>query len=228
MARRNRGNTKLEIIYVALNLFLKDGYSNTYIQTIAEEIGISKGNLMFHFNTKEHLLAELINMLCEFQWKVMEREAENGTSSLLAYLLEIVMIASECEDNPVTKDLYVSAYTSPRALGIIRKNDTEKAKKVFEEYCGKWSETDFMRAENVVSGIEYAMLVEENTEGISLEQRIESTLDTIMKVYELPKKFRQGMIEKVLAMDYKGIGSHILKEFTEYVDEKNRNEWLNG
>jgi len=40
---------KIRNYNVALNLFLKDGYSNTYIQTIAEGIGISKGNLMFHY-----------------------------------------------------------------------------------------------------------------------------------------------------------------------------------
>ena len=228
LARRNRGNTRLEIIHTALTLFLRDGYSNTYIPAIAKEIGISKGNLMFHFRTKEHLLAELINMLCDFQWKLMERETTNGTAHLPAYLLEIATIASVCVENPVAKDLYVSAYIYPMALEIIRKNDTQKAKQVFGAYCKEWTETDFMRAENVVSGIEYAMLIDKNTEGISLEQRIESALDAIMKQYELPKELRKDEIARVLAMDYRGIGNHMLKEFTEYVHEKSKNELLNA
>lgn len=226
MARRNRGNTKLEILHTALNLFLQVGYSNAYTSKIAKDVGISHGNLMFHFHTKEHLLAELINMLCDFQWEVMEREVEDGKSSLLAYLLEIATIASICDENPVAKDLYVSAYIHPMSLEIIRKNDTRKAKKVFTKYCEGWKKSDFMQAENMVSGIEYAVIMSENTEGVSLEQRIAGSLDTIMKIYELPKELRQSKIEKVLAMDYKKIGNHILQEFTEYVEEKSKSELL--
>ena len=226
MERRKRGNTKLKIIDTALNLFLQNGYSNTYIPEIAQKVGLSKGNLMFHFHTKEHLLAELINMLCDFQWEVMEREVEEGRSSLLAYLLELVTIASVCEENAVAKDLYISAYIHPMVLGIIRRNDTRKTRKVFEEYCAGWKEADFIQAENVVSGIEYAMLVEENAEKLFFEQRIAGSLDAIMKIYDLSKELRESMIEKVLSMDYQNIGNRILSEFATYVDEKSKSELL--
>ena len=227
MGRRN-GNTKLEIIHVALRLFLKNGYTNTSIAEIGKEVGISKGNLMFHFHTKEHLLAELIHLLCDFQWEVMEREAEHRESSLVAYLLELVTMASLCEENPIAMDLYVAAYVHPMSLRIIRKNDTQKTKAVFEQYCDGWSETDYIQTENVVSGIEYAMFITENTENLTLEQRISSTLDSIMKLYELPRELRHSMIEHVLAMDYKNLGEHILKEFTVYVEEKSKCNLLNA
>ena len=183
---------------------------------------------MFHFRTKEHLLAELINMLCDFQWKFMERETKDSKAHLQAYLLEIATIAAVCEDNPVAKDLFVSAYIYPMALEIIRKNDTEKAKQVFGSYCKEWTDADYRRAENIASGIEYAMMIDKNTEGISLEQRIESGLDAILKLYELPMELRKDEIAQVLAMDYREIGHHILKEFTEYVHEKSKNELLNA
>lgn len=217
-------NTRLEILQVAMHLFLKDGYTNTFIPQIAKEVGISKGNLAYHFPTKEHLLAELVKELCEFQWQVMEQEVAEGKSSLLSYLLELATMASICDENPVAKDFYVSAYIHPLSLKIIRENDTQKAMRVFEEYCTEWTETDFIQAENVVSGIEYAMFMTENADKVSLEQRIASSLDAIMKIYELPKVLRQNKLTKVITMDYRNIGQKILREFCNYVEEKNVKE----
>lgn len=222
MARRK--NTRLEILQVAMRLFLQDGYTNTFIPQIANELGISKGNLTFHFHTKEHLLAELVKELCEFQWQVMEKEVAEGNSSLLAYLLELAAMASMCEGNPVAKDFYVSAYTHPLSLKIIRENDTQKAIKVFREYCREWTETDFIQAENMASGIEYAMFVTENAEKVSLEQRISGSLDTIMKIYDLPKELRQEKITKVLSLNYRNIGQNLLRAFCDYVEERNAKE----
>ncbi|MBR2329504.1 MAG: hypothetical protein IKA58_06445, partial [Clostridia bacterium] len=44
---------------------------------------------------------------------------------------------------------------------------------------------------NVASGIEYAMLMTENAEKISFEQRVTSSLDAIMKLYEVPAEIRE-------------------------------------
>lgn len=226
MARKNKINTKLELLHIALHLFMVKGYTNTSVSDICNEIGVSKGIVAFHFHTKEHLLAELIHMLCDFQWKMMEREAEEGKSSLVAYLLELATMASVCDENPVAKDLYVSAYIHPMSLQIIRKNDTRKARNVFSEYCKDWQENDYREAENIVSGIEYSMFMKENTETLSLEQRIASSLDGVMKIYELPKEIRQKKIEKVMSMNYSEIGRNILQEFTKYVEERSMQELM--
>ena len=64
MARINkRALTKLEIVQVASRQFLEKGYSATTVSAISKELGISPGNLTFHFPTKEHLLAELVDLV---------------------------------------------------------------------------------------------------------------------------------------------------------------------
>lgn len=222
MARKNKINTRLEIIQVATKFFLEQGYTDTLVPRIAEEIGISKGNLTFHFPTKEHLLAELIKYLCDFQWQVMEQEVTEGNSRLIAYLFELTTMAGSCDENPIAKDLYVAAYIHPMSLRIIRENDTRKTKEIFAEYCPTWSERDFVCAENIVSGIEYAMFVTENTGGISLDENVAGCLDAIMKLYDVPKEVRERSIHNVLEMDYRRIGKRILQEFSEYVESVNK------
>ena len=94
MARRTADTTRKEIIQVATQKFLELGYSNTSAKTISEEVGISTGNLTFHYPTKEHLLAKLTEMLCDFQWKMMDVVADEGETSLFAVCIELAAMAS--------------------------------------------------------------------------------------------------------------------------------------
>ena len=70
--------TRLEIIQVASRQFLEKGYSGTTVSAISKELEMSPGNLTFHFPTKEHLLAELVDLLCKFQWVRMKEEADEA------------------------------------------------------------------------------------------------------------------------------------------------------
>ena len=109
MARVNRRElTKLEIIRYATKKILGTGYSNTQVRGIAKDLNMSPGNLTFHYRTKEDMLAELVQMLCNFQWKMMEEEAKEGYSSIMAVCLELAAMASMCEEGRFTIKLLMS------------------------------------------------------------------------------------------------------------------------
>ncbi len=221
MARIDKSTlTKLEIIEVASRQFIENGYSNTPIKAICTELEMSPGNMTFYFPTKEHLLAELVDLLCDFQWKMMEKEADDGISSIMAICLELTAMATMCEDNEIAKDFYISAYTSPICLEIIRENDRQRAMQVFREYCSDWTEEQFAEAEILVSGIEYATLMTTNRT-VPLELRLSGALNLILGLYGIPEEIRQKKIQKVLAMDYYSIGKRVLQEFRKYVNEAN-------
>ena len=135
MARRRVNTTKLEIIQTATRMFLEKGYSATSIKAIAEQLDMSTGHLTFYFPTKDYLLAKLVDMLCSFQWAMVKRYVQEGESLLMAVCLELTAMAAICEENEVAKDFYLAAYTHPMTLEIIRKNDAQRAKLVFGEYC---------------------------------------------------------------------------------------------
>ncbi len=217
---KKRGNTKLEIIRLAAHLFIEDGYSQTTINKIAKALDLSPGNITFYFPTKEHLLAVLADELFDYQIWLMEREAQEGASSLLSYCLELTSIAAACEDDAVARDFFASSYSSPMILNMIRENDTEKTKNIFAQYHPEWSDEDWRATENIVSGIEYAtiMTCENDT---PLDKQIEKALDSIMLLYGVPRELRRQKIEKVLAMDYRNIGKRILAGFKEYIDKVN-------
>jgi len=218
--RRRKNTTKLEIIQVASRLFLEQGYSKTTIKNISDELDISTGHIMFYFPTKEHLLEVLVHMLCDFQWKMVKNTVEEGNSSVMAVCLELITMASMCEQDEIAKDFYISAYTHPLTLDIIRKSDTERSEKVFAPYCPDWDHQQFVEAEVIVSGIEYATLMTTG-EHPPLEIRIEGALNTVLTTYNVPEELRRTKISKALSMDYIQLGKRVLKEFKDYVKETN-------
>lgn len=54
-------NTKLEIMAVSKQLFNERGYNNVSIKDIGDSLGISKGNITYHFKKKEDILIALIS-----------------------------------------------------------------------------------------------------------------------------------------------------------------------
>ncbi|MBQ8015856.1 MAG: TetR/AcrR family transcriptional regulator [Clostridia bacterium] len=221
MAKKEK--TKDKIIRVSTRMFLEYGYSATTVQMVCSELGISKGNYRFYFSSKDDILAVLVEMLCEFQRKLMAYEAGEGISSLLSICLELMSMAAACEESEVAKDFFISTYQSPKCLEIIHNNDTARAKEVFAEYCSDWTDEQFREAEILVSGIEYATL-NAIDESVPLETRISGALNTIMTIYNVPEEIRGLKIEKVLAMDYCSIGKRIFNEFKEYVERMQNSE----
>lgn len=211
--------TRKEIIRVAANFFLKDGYTKTTFRVMSQALNMSTGNMTFHFPTKEHMLAELVDMLCQYQWKMMGEEAKDGINSVMAICLELLTMASACEQDEVIKDFFLAAYTSPLTMEIIRKNDKERAKKVFGEFCPDWTDERFSEAETLVSGIEYATLMTTSTSA-PLELRISGALELILTVYNVPEDVRKKKIAKALATDYRPLSQRVMKEFRAYVDNE--------
>lgn len=222
-----RPNTKLEIIRLAAHLFIEEGYSKTTFARVARELDLSTGNITFYFPSKDHLLAVLVEEMFDFQTWLMEYEAKEGASSLLSYCLELTSIAAACEDDEVTKDFFSSAYSSSMILDLIRENDTEKTKAVFGSFRPEWTDEDWRATENIVSGIEYAtiMTCEDDT---PLSKQIEKALDSILMLYGVPEELRRQKIDKVLAMDYRGIGKRILNGFKEYINKVNEENLKNA
>jgi len=56
-------NTKNKIVRVSINLFNELGLANVRLQQIADEAGISVGNLAYHFKNKEAIVSQVYEQL---------------------------------------------------------------------------------------------------------------------------------------------------------------------
>ena len=212
--------TKAVIIKAASELFFEKGFSKTTSTEVCKKADISTGNLTFYFPTKEHILAVLVKMMIDFQWREMEAQTDEGKSSLLAYCLELSTLAAIGDEFPEMKDFITAAYAHPMTLDLIRANDTEKIKRVFDKYTENWSNEKYIAVEAIITGIEYSTVMR-TAHSASLEQSIEGALDTVMSLFGVPIKQRRAKLAKVLAMDYRAIGRKVYGAIKKYVTETN-------
>ncbi len=200
---------------------MENGFHATNNKQITDQLGISNGNLTFHYPQHEHLLTDFVKELCDFQWWLIDKLANEDKSPLLALCIEFATIAAIAEENDAMQDIYISAYTHPMSLAVIRENDVRKTQLIFSEFNPDWTDEQFIVMENLYSAIEYGTFSSARQNGISLDMRIACGLDAAMRLYNVPEALRNQKIEKIIAMDYRSLGKKILSDFKDYITAVN-------
>ena len=221
MARKKVVNeTKNAIIRVAIEMFLERGFTNTSTRAIAAELGISTGNITFYFPSKEHLLRVLVEMLCDSQWSMLEQQADEEETALMAFCMETMTVAAACEQNEIARDLFLSVFQSELCRNLLRENHVARAERIFSEYCGDWTHQQFRIAEILVMGIQHAVIIPTDVE-IPLSERIAAALNQILSIYGVPENNRAEKIRRILALDYNDIRQRVREGSLRYVDQLN-------
>ena len=221
MARKKVVNeTKNAIIRVAIEMFLERGFTNTSVRAIAAELGISTGNITFYFPSKEHLLMVLVEMLCDSQWSMLEQQADEEETALMAFCMETMTVAAACEQNEIARDLFLSVFQSEPCRNLLRENHVARAERIFSEYCGDWTHQQFRIAEILVMGIQHAVIIPTDVE-IPLSERIAAALNQILSIYGVPENNRAEKIRRILALDYNDIRQRVREGSLRYVDQLN-------
>ncbi|MBO8202650.1 TetR/AcrR family transcriptional regulator [Streptomyces smyrnaeus] len=95
----SRGNTRQRIQDVALELFAERGYEKTSLREIAEQLGVTKAALYYHFKTKEDLLTSLFEDMVLGPADEVIAWAKAHQPSRLETKLEILSRYSACISN---------------------------------------------------------------------------------------------------------------------------------
>jgi len=220
VARSKDTTTKLEIVQTASECFLELGYSNTSPNLIVRKLGISTGNLTYYYATKEHLLCVLVELLCEFQWQLIEIEADRGIGSIASLCLETMTVATACAENDIARDFFVAVFQSEMCRNYLRNNHALRAKKIFAKQCADWPDRKFQETELLVKGLQYAAIVPTDAD-IPVKTKIDSALHQILSMYNVDEETRKKEIDRVLAMECRDISKKVLQEFIRYVKHKN-------
>ena len=64
---------KKELLKIAYDMFLAQGYENTSVDEIIERAQIAKGTYYYHFQSKERMLEEVIDMMIDSETKTAEQ-----------------------------------------------------------------------------------------------------------------------------------------------------------
>lgn len=219
MARRKSNLTKLEILKVAMKMFLEKGFTNTSVKAISNELNISTGNLTFYFPTKEHILLELTKEITQFHTKCIDKVAKKN-DDLYSYCWEVTAQIILCEENEQARNIYLAIYSHPLTLQYVKDWTAEKNRQILGNRLKDWTYERFRRVENVTCCIERSALTEPCTDIYNIEDKIRLILTCLLKIYDISYEEREKVIGEILATDYRKTGRELLKQLTQYVEKQ--------
>jgi len=211
--------TEIIIIRSAIKLFLGNGYTKTTLKMIEADSGVKTGNITYYFHSKEELFKVLVEELIDSHITVIDAVHNEEEDNLLAYAMEIAAQIALCENNKNAWDLYHSAYTLPHTYECIKTWASDKNYHLFKDRLPDWTEHDFREKEMVASGIELAALKTFCDREFTLDAKVSVILDSMMKIYEVPRETRKVIIEKILASDYEKIAQDMFEKFAKRLDD---------
>lgn len=119
-----------EILTAARELFLRRGYAATSIADIAAAVGASKAVVLYHFKTKDSIVADLLDAPFTAVSGLIER-AERGRLSPARILTDYIDGAAE------TGALFIAFATDPSVADLIPQHDTDTAcRRIIELLAG--------------------------------------------------------------------------------------------
>ena len=222
--------TKYDIIRVASECFLEKGYSVTSLKMIARELKISPGNVTYYFQTKEHVLLSIVEMLLDYEWRIFTKEIDNGLDTLSAACLEFVTTVASCQQNPIIKDLFISIYESEMCRVCVRNHRIERSRRIAKEQGSDWNEEQMTLAEIMIRGIFYSMITTDDSV-VTLETRVAGALRLILSIYNEDEESKNRIIKNILQTDYQKLGKRVMDGFVNFVkvtNEKTMEDFLNG
>ncbi|WP_166356241.1 TetR/AcrR family transcriptional regulator [Phytoactinopolyspora limicola] len=90
-------NTAERIRQVALDLFSRNGYEKTSLREIAEELGITKAAVYYHYRSKVDILDDLLRPVAEAEEQILDEAAQfaldtmEGRMRLVERYLDLVL-----------------------------------------------------------------------------------------------------------------------------------------
>ncbi|WP_231738865.1 TetR/AcrR family transcriptional regulator [Herbaspirillum rubrisubalbicans] len=87
-------NTREKIVREADRLLYESGYENTSFATIAETVGISRGNFYHHFKSKDDILSAVIGLRLTQRQSLLERwemQDEQPASRIRSFTMNLSM-----------------------------------------------------------------------------------------------------------------------------------------
>lgn len=202
MARnKNSNDTKNEIIEVATNLFIQNGYESTTIEDIFKNWGGSKGSLYYYFKSKEEIIDAVVDVLVSQEEKRIKEVLSKADLPALD-MLQLLLVT--CLNKPKQLDGmegYIYQSKNVTLLYRIVKLYIEKSIPIIEPIILRGIEEGIFHTEYPAEVIEFALLIEEFIFKYSMfeydEQRYLRKIAAFQKTLELTLGLKTGSLNQL-------------------------------
>ncbi len=220
---KNHDILKQRVLFVAAKYFLEQGYINTTMKSIATGAGLSLGTVTNLFGAKEDILCGLVQFVIEEQFKATGALLQGITEDkLLFYAAETVLQLHIVEMNEQLRELYNFAYTLPHSSALLQKTITSKLELIFGEHLPDLETKDFFKLEIATGGIMRGFMTVPCDMWFTMEQKVESFLETTLLIYRVPTEKIREAIAFVGRFDFARIAQETIRSIILFLEEKQK------
>lgn len=210
-----------KILFNAALLFLEKGITATTFMDIARASGISKSKILYEMKSKEEIIAELVKYVLDGQFKATADFLKGKTEDkILFYAAETTLQLYIAESSENMREIYTTAYSLPSSSDIIQKTITGKLQEIFKEHLPDLETKDFYKLEIASGGIMRGFLTIPCDMWFTMDQKIESFLETTFKLYDVPKEKIDEAIKFVSQFDYPALAQSVIGGMLDYLDHQ--------
>lgn len=114
------GTTRTNLLEAASRIVRQDGAAQLTLERVAKEAGVSKGGLLYHFNTKDALVTALLESYLDAADSQLRAGCETDTSPGAWARANLKVAADETGSVEGGTALLAAALTNPQLLGGAR------------------------------------------------------------------------------------------------------------
>lgn len=214
---------KQKILFSAAFLFIEKGITATTFMDIAKASGLSKNKILYEMKNKEEIIAELVKYVLEGQFEYTAEFLKGKTEDkILFYAAETTLQLYMAESSEAIREIYTVAYSLPASSDIIQKTITGKLQEIFKEHLPDLETKDFYKLEIASGGIMRGFLTIPCDMWFTMDQKIESFLETTLKLYDVPKEKIREAIDFVAQFDYPTLAKGVIDKLLAYLQRETK------
>ena len=199
------------MLRAAVALFLEKGYVKTTTAEISEAAGMGQSSFFRAFSSKEELLLELVKRMFGGQFALAEQNSA-GADPVFMYAVETALQLHIAELTEPLRELYVTGYSLPTTSAYIYRSTAKRLHSIFGKFMPDAQEKDFYELDIASAGIMRGFMSVPCDMYFTMEAKISRFLECSLKLYDIPKEQRDGIIAAVLKMDLRPMAEGIIKK----------------
>ena len=197
---------KKELLKIAYDMFLTQGYENTSVDEIIEKAQIAKGTYYYHFQSKEQMLEEVIDMMIDSETKM----AKQIITMDISVPQKIVMMLTSMKPTEAEQPIKNALFQPENVLmhHKVRKKLINIITPLLSEVINEGVEEGIFECDNIPERVKMLLIISDGTfnEGTFSEQDISVFIDmtekllgaengTMSFIYDLIDKSDMGAVE---------------------------------
>ena len=190
---------KKELLKIAYDMFLTQGYENTSVDEIIEKAQIAKGTYYYHFQSKEQMLEEVIDMMIDSETKM----AKQIITMDISVPQKIVMILTSMKPTEAEQPIKNALFQPENVLmhHKVRQKLINILTPILSEVIKEGVGEGIFECDNIPERVKMLLIISDGTfnEGTFSEQDISVFIDMTEKLLGAEKgtmSFIYGLIDK--------------------------------